>query len=86
MEAVQYILGRGYDKTIDVNPLEIKKLAKLMQKHPIAFVLTHKSYVDLLVLALVMARHGLPLPYLFAGINLDFFGSGQIARKNGVIL
>lgn len=85
MEAVQYILGRGYDKTIDVNPNEIKQLTQLMRKHPIAFVLTHKSYVDLLVLALVMARHGLPLPYLFAGINLDFFGSGQIARKNGVI-
>lgn len=85
MEAVQYILGRGYDKTIDVNPLEIKKLTKLMRQHPIAFVLTHKSYIDLLVLALVMARHGLPLPYLFAGINLDFFGTGQIARKNGVV-
>jgi len=85
MEAVQYLLGRGYDKTIDVNPVEIKELTKLMRKHPIAFVLTHKSYIDLLVLALVMARHGLPLPYMFAGINLDFFGSGQIARKNGVI-
>lgn len=85
MEVVQYLLTQGYDKSIDVNPLEIKALTKLMRKHPIAFVLTHKSYIDLLVLALVMARHGLPLPYMFAGINLDLFGVGQLARKNGVI-
>ena len=85
MEAAEYILGRGYDKTIDVNPDEINKLAKLMRKHPIAFVMTHKSYVDLLVLALVLARHGLPIPYMFAGINLDLFGVGKFARQSGVI-
>jgi putative phosphoserine phosphatase / 1-acylglycerol-3-phosphate O-acyltransferase len=85
MEAAQYILGRGYDKTIDVNPDEINQLAKLMRKHPIAFVMTHKSYVDLLVLALVLARHGLPIPYMFAGINLDLFGVGKFARQSGVI-
>ncbi len=85
MEAAQYILGRGYDKTIDVNPDEINQLTKLMRKHPIAFVLTHKSYVDLLVLALVLARHGLPLPYMFAGINLDLFAVGKFARQAGAI-
>lgn len=85
MEFAQYILGSGYDKTIDVNPEEIKKLTKLMRKNSIAFVLTHKSYVDLLVLALVLARHGLPIPFMFAGINLDLFAVGQLARKAGVI-
>lgn len=85
MEAVQYILSRGYDRNIDVNPAEIKALTKVMRQHPIAFVLTHKSYVDTLVLSLVLARHGLPIPYTFAGINLDFFGAGQLARQNGVI-
>lgn len=85
MEIVQYLLARGYDKSIDVNPAELKKLAKVMRRHPVAFVMTHKSYVDSLVLALVLARHGLPVPYMFAGINLDFFGAGQLARQNGVI-
>jgi putative phosphoserine phosphatase / 1-acylglycerol-3-phosphate O-acyltransferase len=85
METVQFLLGRGYDRNIDVNPNEIKQLTKVMRRHPIAFVMTHKSYVDSLVLSLVLARHGLPIPYTFAGINLDFFGAGQIARKNGTI-
>jgi putative phosphoserine phosphatase / 1-acylglycerol-3-phosphate O-acyltransferase len=85
MEAVQYIVSRGYDRNIDVNPAEIKQLTKVMRKHPIAFVMTHKSYIDTLVLSLVLVRHGLPIPFTFAGKNLDFFGAGQLARQNGVI-
>jgi putative phosphoserine phosphatase / 1-acylglycerol-3-phosphate O-acyltransferase len=85
MEAVQYVLSRGYDRSIDVNPNEIKQLTRLMRRNPVAFVMTHKSYMDSLVLSLVMARHGLPIPFTFAGINLDFFGLGQVIRQNGTI-
>lgn len=85
IEAFQYMIGQGYDKAIDINPDELKALAKLMRQGPVAFVLTHKSYIDLLVLSIVLARHGLPLPFIFAGINLDLFLVGKIARKNGAI-
>ncbi|HFC00052.1 MAG TPA: HAD-IB family hydrolase, partial [Phaeodactylibacter sp.] len=85
MELAQYILSRGYKKTIDVNPAEVKALTKLARRHPIAFVMTHKTYIDMFVLALVLARHGIPLPYTFAGINMDFMGFSQLARQNGVI-
>jgi putative phosphoserine phosphatase / 1-acylglycerol-3-phosphate O-acyltransferase len=85
IETFQFLLSQGYDKSIDINPEEIRELAKLMRKNSVAFVLTHKSYIDLMVLSLVLARHGLPIPYLFAGINLDFFGFGQLMRKNGLI-
>ncbi len=85
IEAFQYMISQGYDKAIDINQQEMKALAKLMRQHPIAFVLTHKSYIDLLVLSLVLVRHGLPIPFLFAGINLDLFLVGKLARKNGTI-
>ncbi len=85
IEAFQYMIGQGYDKAVDTNPQELKALAKLMRQYPVAFVLTHKSYIDLLVLSLVLARHGLPIPFLFAGINLDLFLVGKLARKNGTI-
>ncbi|MEM8906865.1 MAG: HAD-IB family hydrolase [Bacteroidota bacterium] len=84
-QTAQYILSRGYQKTIDVNPTEIKRLTKLARRHPIAFVMTHKTYIDMLVLAVVLARHGLPLPYTFAGINMNFLGLGQFGRQAGVI-
>jgi putative phosphoserine phosphatase / 1-acylglycerol-3-phosphate O-acyltransferase len=85
IEVFQYMIGQGYDKFIDINPKELKALARLMRQHPVAFVLTHKAYIDLLVLSLVLMRHGLPIPYIFAGINLDLPLAGWLARKNGVI-
>lgn len=85
LQVAQYILSRAYKKTIDVNPLEIKALTKLARRHPIAFVMTHKTYLDMFVLAVVLGRHGIPFPYTFAGINMDFMGFGQLARQNGVI-
>ena len=85
IETTQYLLARAYDKTIDINPKEAKQVAKLMRKHPVAFVLTHKTYIDTLVLAVALARYGLPMPHTFAGINMSFMGIAQFGRKNGVI-
>lgn len=85
VEGSQYILGRAYDKTIDVNPDEMKALSKLMRRNSVAFVMTHKTYIDMMVLGCVLARHGLPVPHIFAGINMAFLGVGEIGRKAGVI-
>jgi putative phosphoserine phosphatase/1-acylglycerol-3-phosphate O-acyltransferase len=85
IEAFQYLISQGFDHQIDTDPAELKALSKLMRRHPVAFVLTHKSYIDLIVLMIVLARHGLPLPFLFAGINLDMVLIGKLVRKNGVI-
>jgi len=85
VQLMQFIVSRGYDKTIDVNPLEIKQLAKVVRRNPVAFVMTHKTYIDMFVLALVLFRHGLPLPYIFAGINMAFFGAGYFGRQTGAI-
>lgn len=85
VQGAQYILSRGYNKTIDINPQEIKKIAKLSRKHSIAFVMTHKTYIDMFVLGVTLARHGLPIPYTFAGINMSFMGLGQFGRQSGAI-
>ncbi len=84
-EIFQYVLSRGYEKSIDVNPAEMKTLAGLMRRHPVAFVMTHKTYIDMIVLAIALARHGLPIPHIFAGINMAFLGLGELGRKAGVI-
>ncbi len=81
----EYILNRGYDRTIDTDPEEVKALAKVMRRHPVAFVMTHKTYIDMMVLGVALARHGLPIPFIFSGINMSFFGLGEIGRKAGVI-
>ena len=85
IQAAQYILSRGYDKTIDINPEEVRQLAKIARRHPVAYVMTHKTYIDMMVLGVVLVKHGLPLPYTFAGINMAFPGLAQVGRQNGVI-
>ncbi len=85
MRLAEMMLERGYERTIDINPDQIKKLTRLMRKHPIAFVMTHKTYIDMAVLGVVLVRHGLPLPYTFAGINMAFTGLAQAGRKLGAI-
>ncbi len=85
LELINFTLSRGYDKTIDVDPDEMKALGKLMRRNSVAFVMTHKTYIDMWALTLVLARHGLPLPLIFAGINLSFFGAGHLGRKAGAI-
>lgn len=85
VQAIDYLLSRGYDKHIDVHPEELKKLSRLMLRHPIAFVMTHKTYFDMGILAHVLHQHGLPASYIFGGINLKFSGFAQIAKQTGVI-
>ena len=85
LQLVQYTLSRAYDDIIDVNPEEIKNLSRLMRRHPVAFVMTHKTYIDMMVLTAVLSRHGLPFPYTFGGINMSFMGLGELGRKSGVI-
>ncbi|MEL6122483.1 MAG: 1-acyl-sn-glycerol-3-phosphate acyltransferase, partial [Bacteroidota bacterium] len=85
VQGTQYLLSRAYDKTIDVDPSEMKRVTKLVRKYSVAFVMTHKTYIDMMVLGAVLARHGLPIPRIFAGINMSFLGVGQLGRKTGVI-
>ncbi|MEO1434688.1 MAG: HAD-IB family hydrolase, partial [Bacteroidota bacterium] len=72
-------------KTIDVNPDEIKELAKLMRRYPVAYVMTHKTYIDMMVLQIVLNQHGMPTPHIFAGINMSFMGLGELGRNTGLI-
>ncbi|MFT7072627.1 MAG: putative phosphoserine phosphatase/1-acylglycerol-3-phosphate O-acyltransferase [Patiriisocius sp.] len=80
-----YILSRAYQEKIDVDPSGIKKLMKLMRKNSVAFIMTHKTYLDTLVLISTLARYGMPVPYSFGGKNLAFPGLKQLGNNAGLI-
>jgi len=84
-ELMQAIISRGYERKIDVNPAEIKELAKLMRRYSVAFVITHKTYIDPIVLTMALARYGMPWPYIFGGINMSFVGAKQLGKQTGAI-
>ena len=82
---MERLMALAYEETIDVNPEEIKKLSKIMRHNSVAFVMTHKTYIDMFVLGIALLRHGLPWPMIFAGANLSFPGLAQLGRKIGLI-
>ena len=85
VKSFDYILSRAYNDKIDVDPKGIKKLMKLMQKNSVAFIMTHKTYLDTLVLISTLARYGMPIPYSFGGSNLAFPGLKQLGNNAGFI-
>ena len=78
------LLSQAFDD-FDIVPEQIDMLRTLMRTKSIAFVVTHKTYVDTVVLGVLLAKHGLPSAYTFAGINLDFIGFGSVLRRMGGI-
>ncbi len=84
-QAIQYILSRAYENKIDIDPKGIKTLMKLIRKHPVAFIMTHKTYLDTMVLMITLARYGMPTPYIFGGDNMAFLGMKQIGKQVGLI-
>ncbi len=85
VKGFDYILSRAYSDKIDVDPKGIKALMKLMQRNSVAFIMTHKTYLDTLVLISTLARYGMPIPYSFGGSNLAFPGLKQLGNNAGLI-
>ncbi|NKI31501.1 HAD-IB family hydrolase [Croceivirga thetidis] len=85
VKGFDYILSRAYSEKIDVDPKGIKKLMKLMRLNSVAFIMTHKTYLDTLVLIATLARYGMPVPYSFGGINLAFPGMKQLGKSAGIV-
>lgn len=81
----KYLIARGYDKRIDTDSNNIEQLRKLLEQHPVAFVITHKTYLDPLTFAVALTQHGLPIPHILAGINMAFTGTKQLGKQTGVI-
>lgn len=79
------MIDLGFETKVDLNYQDLKRLTELMNKHPVAFITSHKSYLDLVIFLIVLGKCELPLPFVFAGDNLNIPIFGDIWRKNGFI-
>lgn len=50
---------------------------------PLVIIPCHRSHVDYLLLSYVFDKNKIPLPFIAAGTNLDFWPLGHIFRKSG---
>jgi glycerol-3-phosphate O-acyltransferase len=76
-------LFRRIYKGVEVDEEGIARLKRAAADAPIVLCPSHKSYVDFLVLPLVLYDSGMTPPHVAAGINLAFWPFGAIARRGG---
>jgi len=76
-------LSRGY--TPDVAPQELARVRELSRDHAVAFLFSHRSYLDSFVLRRVLNDHGFEPNLVFGGINGAFWPLGDFARSTGTV-
>ena len=75
--------ARAWDVRTDTDRLA--ELHELNRRSPLVFLPSHRSYVDPLVLADVLARHDFPRNHVLGGDNLRFWPVGPLAKRAGVV-
>jgi glycerol-3-phosphate O-acyltransferase len=76
-------LSRAY--TVDVDPVAVAQLQRLSTRTTLAFLPSHRSYLDPLVLRSALHRHGFAPNHVLGGLNVGFWPIGPVARRSGVV-
>lgn len=76
-------ISRACQVDVDVSGLE--QLHEINRSHALAFLPSHRSYLDPLVLRPALQQHGFPPNHTLGGANLDFWPIGPLARRNGYV-
>ncbi|UTW14038.1 1-acyl-sn-glycerol-3-phosphate acyltransferase [Marinobacterium rhizophilum] len=73
---------RLYD---DVEIIGLDRLRERALDHQLVYLPCHRSHMDYLLLSWALYRHGLMLPHVAAGDNLDIPVIGSILKRGGAI-
>jgi glycerol-3-phosphate O-acyltransferase len=76
-------LSRAYSVEVDEDGLE--QVRRLSRIHPLAFLPSHRSYLDPLVLRTALHSAGFAPNHVLGGLNVSFWPIGPVARRSGVV-
>ncbi|HEX6487773.1 MAG TPA: glycerol-3-phosphate 1-O-acyltransferase [Candidatus Dormibacteraeota bacterium] len=71
--------------SIDIETQQLERLRRIGARHSLAYLPSHRSYMDPFILRTVLHRHGLPPNHVLGGINVAFWPMGTIARRSGIV-
>jgi glycerol-3-phosphate O-acyltransferase len=74
---------RGYD-ALRFDQAKLDEIKKLAERHPVAFLPSHKSNLDHPVVFRMLHEDGMPPNHTAGGINMNFFPTGPIVRRAGI--
>jgi 1-acyl-sn-glycerol-3-phosphate acyltransferase len=64
---------------------DFERLRRASKEGPLVFIPTHKSYVDFLMLSHLMHEEQIAPPHIIAGINMNFWPFGALAKRAGAV-
>ena len=70
---------------VEVDQAGLDRLRELNREQALAFLPSHRSYADTLVLAEVLHQHDFPRNHVMGGSNLSFWPIGPLARRAGMV-
>lgn len=80
---IRKLLRLLYPFGVNVAVADIEKIKDIARKAVIVYLPCHKSYIDFLVVSYICFSHGLPLPNVVAGENLNIPLVGRLLRFGG---
>jgi glycerol-3-phosphate O-acyltransferase len=84
VQLMRWMITRGYDGVLRYDPEALGRVRKLSQQHSVVFLPTHKSNLDAMVIKALLHENGMPQNHTAAGINMNFFPVGPLARRAGL--
>jgi glycerol-3-phosphate O-acyltransferase len=76
-------LSRAY--SVEVDQRAVERIRRLGRGYPLAFLPSHRSYLDPLVLRTALHRAGFAPNHVLGGLNVSFWPIGPVARRSGVV-
>jgi glycerol-3-phosphate O-acyltransferase len=76
-------LSRAYSVEVDQDAVE--KIRQLSLRYPLAFLPSHRSYLDPLVLRTALHDQAFAPNHVLGGLNVSFWPIGPVARRSGVV-
>ncbi|MBF0106218.1 MAG: 1-acyl-sn-glycerol-3-phosphate acyltransferase [Deltaproteobacteria bacterium] len=79
---LKYLWDRVFDGLV-VKHDQLDKVRNIAGKNPVILVPMHRSHIDYLLISDLFYMHNITFPHVCAGINMNFWPVGRIARKCG---
>jgi len=76
-------LFRRLFKDIVYEARELEVIKRVSEKMPFVILPSHRSHADYLIFAYLLYRASIPLPYVAAGENMNFWPLGFFFRRSG---
>ncbi len=79
----RWMYTQAYEETIHYDRQRFEEIQVLVQRYPVVFLPSHKSYLDPVVMRWIFHQQGLPPNHTAAGRNMNFWPIGPLYRRAG---